>query len=449
MSEQPVLDLLLEPEWILPVESREPLRDHVLAVREGRIEALAPLEEMRHRRARKHLRLPGRVLFPGLVNAHTHAAMCLLRGLADDLPLRPWLEEHIWPTEQRWVSPEFVAAGSRLAVAEMIRSGTTCFNDMYFFPDETARVAARAGLRAVLGLLLVDFPSAWASGVEQYLERARDVHAELHGSALLSCTSAPHAPYTVGDDSLRRMRALAEELDLPLHMHVQETATEVADSLRIHGRRPLTRLDDLGLVDQRLLAVHATQLEDQEIELLAARGAHVLHCPESNLKLASGACPVQRLLEAGVNVALGTDGAASNNDLNLLGEARSAALLAKWREQDSSALPAAQVLEAATLGGARALGLDREIGSLVPGKQADLVIADLRRPETQPVYDPCSQLIYACDRSQVSHVWVAGRLLLEEGRLLTLDLEDILQEARGWGGRIAAARERPFPGQAV
>ena len=442
MPESPLLDLILEAEWIVPVAPpREVLRDHALLVREGRIVALLPVREARAHSARRRLALPGHVLFPGLVNAHTHAAMSLLRGFADDLPLHTWLNDHIWPAEQRWVSPEFVAAGSRLAIAEMIRGGTTCFNDMYFFPDETARVAVRAGLRAVLGLLLIDFPSAWASCAEEYLERARAVHAALRGEALLRCACAPHAPYTVSDVSLRRMRDLAEELDLPLHMHVQESAAEVEDSLRDHGMRPLARLDRLGLVDARLLAVHATQLEEPEIELLAERGAHVLHCPESNLKLANGVCPVQRLLAAGVNVALGSDGAASNNDLDMLGEARSAALAAKLREQDPSVLPAAQVLELATLGGARALGLDREIGSLTPGKQADLVAVDLRRPETQPVYDPVSQLIYACGRSQVSHLWVGGRPLLEEGRLLTLELEEILSEAQAWGVRIAAGRE--------
>ena len=437
-----MFDFLIEPEWILPVEPDVLLRDHVLAVKAGKIAALSPLAEAEHWQAKEHLKLPGHVLLPGFVNAHTHAAMTLFRGFANDLPLQTWLEEHVFPAERRWVDSEFVAAGSRLAVAEMIRGGTTCFNDMYFFPEETARVANQAGIRAVLGLLVLDFPTNWAANPDEYLARGRAVYEEFHGEDLLRFSCAPHAPYTVGDETLKRVRSMAEELDLPIHIHVHETRQEVEDAQKREGMRPLARLDRLGLLSCRLLAVHATDLTEDEICLLAKRGAHVLHCPESNMKLGSGVCEVGQLLEAGVNVALGTDGAASNNDLDMLGEGRSAAFLAKVSAMDSTILPANEVLKIATLGGARALNLDSEIGSLLVGKQADLTAVDLRCPETQPVYDPCAQLFYASDRSQVSHVWVGGRMLLKERQLLSVDLDTILSEAHSWGKRIASESKR-------
>jgi len=433
------IDTLIHADWIIPVDAHDRvLPRHSLAIQHGRILALLPRAEAQAQlRAVETLELPGHALIPGLINAHTHASMTLLRGLADDLPLMTWLNDHIWPAEGRWVSEDFVYDGTQLALLEMLRGGTTCFNDMYFFPDVTARAVAAAGMRACIGLILIDFPSAWADGPATYLAKGLQVHDRFRGHPLVHTAFAPHAPYSVSDGPLRRVATLAEELDLPIHMHLHETRDEIVQSLRDYGRRPLARLQDLGLVSPRLVAVHMTQLEPAEIELLATQGAHVVHCPESNLKLASGTSPVEeRLLPAGINCALGTDGTASNNDLDMLGEMRTAALLAKGETGNAAALPAAAVLRMGTLNGARALGIDAETGSLEPGKSADLVAVDLDQPETQPVYNPVSQIIYACSRSQVRHVWVGGRQLLRDRVPLTLDPSTILQHARDWGRRM-------------
>lgn len=433
------IDTLLFPRWIVPVEpAGVVLEGHALAIDQGRILDVLPAVDATARYlGRTTLHLPSHGLIPGLVNAHAHAAMSLLRGLADDLPLHEWLTGHIWPTEGRWVSEAFVHDGTQLAMAEMLRGGITCFNDMYFFPDVTARAASAAGMRACVGLVVIDFPSAWASGVDEYLDKGLALHENLRHDPLISTAFAPHAPYTVAPATLERVRTLADELERPIHIHVHETAAEVDEYRTRHGRRPLAHLDALGLLSPELLAVHMTQLDDAEIARVAETGVHVLHCPESNLKLASGFCPVAKLLAAGVNVALGTDGAASNNDLDMFGEMRSAALLAKAVAGDAAALPADRALHLATLGGARALGLDADIGSLVPGKWADVAAVDFGALEAQPLYHPLSQLVYASGRHQVTDVWVAGRHLLKNRVLTTLDADAIHQRARAWRDTIA------------
>jgi 5-methylthioadenosine/S-adenosylhomocysteine deaminase len=437
-----IINTLIHADWIVPVDDTDRvLEQHSLAIHNGRIQALLPTERAKIQyQPEEAFELPGHVLIPGLINAHTHAAMTLLRGLADDMPLMTWLSEHIWPAEKRWVSEEFVHDGTQLALLEMLRGGTTCFNDMYFFPEVTARAAAAAGLRASVGLIVIDFPSAWADNADDYIHKGLAIHDHFREHPLIHTAFAPHAPYSVSDPPLRRIATLAEELDIPIHMHVHETRDEVLQGLREHGKRPLARLNELGLVSPRLMAVHMTQLEPEEISGLATNGAHVVHCPESNLKLASGTSPVEeRLLPAGVNCALGTDGAASNNDLDMLGEMRSAALLAKGETRNAAALPAHNALRMATLNGARALGLDAEIGSLEPGKSADLVAVDLNRPETQPVYNPVSQLVYACSRGQINHVWVAGRHLLKNREPAILDMQQIVANAAQWRNRIVNA----------
>ncbi len=435
------IDTLLHARWVIPVEPEGVVLDHhAIAVEGGQIASILPSDEARKRyRPREERALPRHALIPGLVNAHTHAAMSLLRGLADDLPLMTWLNEYIWPAEKQWVSEEFVADGTRLAIAEMVRGGTTCFNDMYFFPDQAGRVAAAAGMRAVVGLILIDFPSAWAENADDYLRRGLEVHDQFRNDALISTAFAPHAPYTVSDPPLERVRVLADELEIPVHMHLHETRDEVKQGLARDGVRPLKRLAELGLLSPALAAVHMTQLQPEEIARFAESGGSVIHCPESNLKLASGFCPVADLLRAGVNVALGTDGAASNNDLDLFSEMRTAALLAKGVAMDASVLPAARALRMATLNGARALGLAGETGSLEPGKAADITAVDLGGLQSQPLYSPLSQLVYATGREQVSDVWVAGRQLLRDRQLLTLDAEEILARAREWRRRIAPA----------
>ena len=433
---------LLNARWIVPVEPEGLILDHhALAIQDGRILAILPREEAAARfSAGICLNLDRHVLIPGLINAHTHASMTLLRGLADDLPLPSWLREHIWPAEARWVNPEFVRDGTRLAIAEMLRGGVTCFNDMYFFPETTAAVARDCGMRACVGLIALDFPTAYARDFDEYLNKGLELHARLQTDPLVRTAFAPHAPYTVSAPALERIGQLAADLELPVHIHVHETAAEVAQFQARHGCRPLARLEQLGLLSPRLLAVHMTQLEAAEIERLARAGVHVAHCPESNLKLASGFCPTARLDAAGVNVALGTDGAASNNDLDLLGELRTAALLGKGVAGDAAALPAARMLRMATLNGARALGLAGETGSLEPGKAADVVAVNLGLPETEPVYQPVSQLVYAAGRHQVSDVWVAGRRLLADRRLTTLDPDEAVRRARDWRRKIAADR---------
>lgn len=433
------VELLIHAQWILPVDPQDrQLNDHALAINEGRIVALLPSETARREiQARRVVELPGHLLIPGLVNAHTHAAMVLMRGLADDLPLMTWLNEHIWPAEGRWVDPAFVADGTRLAVLEMLGGGVTCYNDMYFFPEVTAQVTAEAGMRAVVGMILVDFPTGYAASADDYIAKGLALHDYYRDHPLIRTAFAPHATYTVSADALQRVRTLADELEVPVHIHLHETRDEVVQSLRDHGERPLARLQAMGLVGPALVAVHMTQLEAGEIEMLAASGAHVVHCPESNLKLASGFCPVARLLDAGVNVALGTDGAASNNDLNMLGEMRTAALLGKGVAGSAAAVPAATALRMATINGARALGLEDEIGSLEPGKSADLVALDLNDWHSQPLYHPVSQLVYTASRQQVRHVWVRGQQLIRDGLPTRLDTGTIIAETRVWQERLA------------
>jgi 5-methylthioadenosine/S-adenosylhomocysteine deaminase len=432
------IDLLVHAPWIVTCDNaNNVLQDHCLAIADGRILAILPGTLARQRYlAAQELDLPGHALLPGLVNAHGHAAMSLLRGAADDLSLHEWLQDYIWPLEGRWVNEDFVYQGTRLAIAEMLRCGTTCFADMYFFPDAAARAAVELGMRAQLACPVIDFPTAWANNADEYISKATALHDEYRGHPLISIAFGAHSPYTVSDAPLRKIATFAEELDIPIHMHVHETAQEIHDALAASGQRPLQRLTELGLISPRMLCVHATQLNDEERALLGASGATVVHCPESNLKLASGFCEVGKLLDAGVNVALGTDGAASNNDLDMFSEMRTAALLAKAVAGNAAAVPAAQVLQMATRNGARALGLDSEIGSLEAGKSADLIAVRLDACNTQPLYNPVSQLVYSTNSRQVSHVWVAGRQLVENGELRTVDCHELMRAVALWQTRI-------------
>lgn len=435
------IDTLIKARWIIPVEPQgKVLENHALAIHAGRIVDILPAEHAGSQfQANQVEDLPRHALIPGLINTHTHAAMSLLRGNADDLPLMEWLNEHIWPLEQRFAGEEFVRDGTDLAIAEMLRGGVTCFNDMYFFPEITARQAALAGMRAIVGLIVVDFPTAWANGPNDYLSKGLALFDALKGGPLVNAAFAPHAPYTVSDEPLLRLRTLAEELDIPIHMHLHETLGEVEQSLSSHGMRPLKRLAQLDMLGPRFIAVHMTQLQDEEISAYAETGGSIVHCPESNLKLASGFCPLAKLVDKGITVALGTDGAASNNDLDVLGEMRTAALLAKGVAGDARAVPAATALRMATLNGAIALGLDSEIGSLKRGKSADIAALDLGDIETQPLYDPISDIVYAASRHQVTDVWVDGRRLLNKRELTTLDRNDIAARALAWRERMTSA----------
>jgi 5-methylthioadenosine/S-adenosylhomocysteine deaminase len=348
-----------------------------------------------------------------------------------------WLEEHIWPAEARHVSDEFVFDGSLLAMAEMLRGGITCVNDMYFFPGATARAALRTGMRAALGVIAIEFPSAYAPDAPGYLQKGLATRDAYQGEALLTFTLAPHASYTVADEMLKRMAVLAEELDLPIHMHVHETAGEIEQAVTQHGMRPLERMRRLGLVGPRLIAVHAVHLEDAELDLMAREGVSVAHCPSSNLKLASGIARVADMRLRGIRVGVGTDGAASNNRLDVFTEMRTAALLAKVTSGDASMIKAIEALEMATLDGARALGLDEHIGSITPGKWADLAAVELSSVETLPCFDPVSQLVYAAGREHVTHVWIAGSPRLADRCVAGIDEQDLRDKALWWQKRMS------------
>jgi len=430
-------DLLLLPQWLVPVEPGGWLADHAVAVQDGTILDVLPADIARARyRPARVLDLPGHALMPGLVNLHCHAAMSLMRGFADDLPLMPWLNAHIWSAEKRHVSEAFVRDGSLIAAAEMLAGGVTTVNDMYFFPGAAAEAFLQAGLRAALGMIVLDFPSAYAVDADDYLAKGLALRDRLKDETLLSFAFAPHAPHTLSDATFARIGTLAEQLGVPIHTHLHETEDEIRDSLKQHGVRPLERLARLGLLGPHFIGVHAVHLNEAEIGTLATHGCHVAHCPSSNLKLASGIAPVAALLEAGVNLGFGSDGAASNNRLDVFAEMRLAALLAKGASGNAAALPAAAALKAATLDAARALNLDDRIGSIAPGKRADLVAVDLSGPACQPVFDPVSQLVYAAGREHVTHAWVDGVAKLDNRRPIGLDPDDLAARARYWRDKL-------------
>ena len=431
--------VLLLPCLLVPVRPRLQVLEQMAVVVEGEsIVAVLPRSEALKSYADvERIELPEHVLIPGLINMHTHSAMSLLRGYADDLDLQVWLNEHIWPVEKTFLGPGFVHDGSRLAIAEMLRGGTTCFNDLYFFPQVTAAAAVAAGMRACVGLPVIDVPTVWAASENECIDKGMEVYSDWKGESLISVSFAPHAPYSVGDEALARIAGLSELNDMRVHMHVLESSWEVQESLRQHGKNPLDRLDNIGLLNERLLAVHMIKLNGADPDALSRKAVNVVHCPESNLKLGNGICPLARLHDSGVNVSLGTDGAASNNDLDLLGESRTAALLAKGYAADPCVMPAFQALEMLTINAAIALGKSDQLGSVEVGKLADLCAIRLGTLHTTPLYDVISHLIYAVSSQQVSHVWVGGKMLLENGRFLHLDEDDIMFRASYWADRIA------------
>ncbi|MGI9262981.1 MAG: TRZ/ATZ family hydrolase [Woeseiaceae bacterium] len=432
-------DTLILAGWCIPVEPHGiVLADHGVAITDGRIVDLLPAADARSRYAPgTTVERPGHVLIPGLINAHTHAAMTLLRGMADDLPLERWLRESVWPAEKRWVGTEFVRDGTRLALAEMLLSGCTCFSDQYFYPEIVAETAEDMGMRAVVATPVLEFASPWAENAAEYMAKGAElVHDRYADHALISSAFAPHSTGTVSDESFTDLRVLADQLDKPIQIHLHESAQEIEEALAATGERPIDRLERLGLINSSLLAVHAVHLTDEEISRFADAGVQVAHCPNSNLKLADGVARITQMQADGITVALGTDGAASNNLLSMPGEMRSAALVAKTQADDASALPAATALRMATLNGARALGLADQVGSLEGGKWADLTAIDLTRLNSQPVYDPISQLVYAIHANQVQDVWVAGRHQVENGTLLQASESDIVRRSSEWRDRI-------------
>ena len=432
------IQTLIHAKYIVPMDHQaQSLEDHCIAIQDGRILEILPATEATNKyssEANHHYHQ--HIIIPGLINCHTHAAMSLFRGLAHDLSLMQWLEEFIWPAEQKWVNEEFVELGTQLAITEMLRGGVTCFNDMYFFAETTAKVAAEAGVRAHIGMILLDFPTQYAKGPDEYFAKGLAIHDVYKSHPLIKCTFAPHAPYTVSNPPLEHIATLSNELELAVHIHLHETEHEISQSIEKYQMRPLQRLHEIGLLNSNLLAVHMTHLEDNEIELLAETQANVIHCPQSNLKLASGFCPLQKLNRKQINIALGTDSCASNDNLDVLEEMHTASLLAKGVANDASAFTAYESLSSATINAAKALGIDKETGSLEIGKAADFAAININSPEAQPMYDPIGHLVYATQRNQVTDVWVAGKQLLHNRQLKTLDQNEILSRTKQWNEKI-------------
>ncbi len=438
MTQSIKIDTLLTARWIIPVEPAETvLSDHAIAINKGIIIGILPIEEAHAQfDPIQRITLDNHALIPGLINLHTHAAMTFMRGLADDIPLMEWLNNHIWPTESQHVSSEFVFDGTRLACAEMIKGGITCFNDMYFFPEAAVDAALVSGMRAAIGMIVIDFPSAYASDTDDYLAKGLALRDQYQQHPQLSFCFAPHAPYTVSDKAFTRLLTYAEQLDLPIHTHLHETQDEIRISIESHGVRPIERLHKLGLIGPNLIAVHMTQLTDDEINLMAQQDCTIAHCPSSNMKLANGFSPIASLLAQNINVGLGTDSAASNNRLDMFEEMRLAALLAKAVSGRADVMTAHKTLQMSTLAGARALGIDHITGSLTAGKAADVTAVDFSDLNLMPCYDPVSHLIYTAGREQVSHVWVNGKMLLNNRQLTTLDETELQKNAAFWQQRI-------------
>ena len=436
-----IIDLLIEARWIAAVDPDVVYKNHAVAIHGGRILAILPASEARIRfTPDKNVTLADHILIPGLINLHTHAAMTLMRGLADDRPLMDWLQNHIWPAEAAHMSAQFVLDGTRLACAEMLKGGITCFNDMYFFPEAAAAAASEYGMRAMLGITAIEFPTPYASDADDYLNKGLAVRELWLNNPLIGFCIAPHAPYTVSDQTFDRVMTLSAQLNLPVHCHIHETAHEIEESLKQYKRRPLDRLHELGLLGPNFIGVHAVHLNDHDLELLADTGSNIAHCPTSNLKLASGFAPVAQMRQLGINIGLGTDGAASNNRLDLFGEMRLASLLAKGLTGDASALPANEILRMATLNAANAIGLGREIGSITPGKSADLCAVDLGALEARPCFDPVSHLINVAGRECVSHVWVAGKCCVDHKTLLRDDQNSLESAVALWQNALEVRR---------
>ncbi|GGC55869.1 TRZ/ATZ family hydrolase [Marinobacter halophilus] len=431
-------DIRINARWLIPVQPFNVVLEHQAVILQGsRIAAVLPQAEADLAyRTRETLNLNSHVVLPGLINLHGHTAMSLFRGMADDLPLMTWLNDHIWPAEGRFVGEQFVLDGSRLAMAEMLRTGTTTFSDMYFFPEITAQAAHDVGMRAQVCFPLMDMPTVWGSGPEEYLHKGAALIEQWRNDDYIMPAIGPHAPYTVSDQPLRSAVALSEQTGTAIQLHLHETAFEVEDALKNSGQRPVSRMAELGILGSNTQCVHMTQIDDSDLQQLSRAGAHVVHCPESNLKLASGLCPVQKLMDHGINVSIGTDGAASNNDLDLFGELKTAAMIAKVVAGDASALSAHRALEMATMNGARALGRDHELGSVTAGKLADLIAVDLSDPYLQPVYDPASHLIYSNHGRAVSHSWIHGVPQLQDGRLTRIDVPDLMLRVSDWRRQI-------------
>lgn len=432
------VDLIIRAPWTIPVTPQSPiLEDAAIAIRNGQIIEVGPSADIQLvYQAAEQVELTSHILLPGLINAHGHAAMSLFRGHAEDTELQAWLHERIWPLEARWVDADFVRDGTRLAIAEMLHSGITCFSDMYFFPEVAASEAKSAGMRAQVAFPVIEFANAWSQTSEEGVHKGLALHDLYRNDPHIHIAFGPHSVYSIQSADLDRILMYSEELDINIQIHLHENAAELATNRKLFGTSGVHHLHQHQLLSPRLQAVHMTQIEDEELVLLAENNVQVVHCPTSNAKLASGVCPVTDLIEAGVNVCLGTDGAAANNCLDLLGEARLASLMAKLRSGDAAALPAKTVLEMATINGAKALGLADRIGSLEPGKAADIIAVDISAPAQQPLYDPLAQLIHSNAGQRVSEVWVDGIRLMRNGALTQVDESAMFSSTAAWQQKI-------------
>lgn len=432
------VDAILNCRWVIPIEPHEVIHSHYsIVIDKGKILDLLPQHDAtQHYHAVETHRLDDHAVLPGFINTHTHSPMVLFRGLADDLPLMEWLNNHIWPAEAKWLSEEFIFDGTELALMEMVKGGTTCFNEHFFFPKAIATATLESQLRACIGATIINFPNNWSKNENDAFAKFLEFYTEYKQHHLISTSLAPHAPYTTSDNILKTIQGFSDSHQLTIHMHLQETAQEVEESIKNFGKRPVQRLWDLGLLSNRFQAVHMTQVTQDDIDLLQSSGSHVIHCPESNLKLASGLCPVETLSQHQINVTLGTDGAASNNDLDMISEMRTAALLGKMVAKNATAVKAAYALKMATLNGAIAMGLQDKIGSVTPGKEADLIAINLSEANTQPTYNPISQIVYSANKSQITDMWVAGCHIMKNRELKTIDENKVLSTAKKWQQRL-------------
>lgn len=437
----PDFDTVLHPDWVVPIAPRrEVFTAFSVALKDGQIAAIAPRDQAQNFDADEHVALAGTALMPGLINLHCHAAMALLRGYADDLPLMTWLQQFIWPTESHFISQEFVRDGSELAIADLLMGGTTTMADQYFFPEITAEVADRVGLRALLTFPVIDVETAWARDAEACINRGLALRDQYRDHDRIEVGFGPHSTYMVSEKTLARVAMLAEELDAPTQIHLHETREEVLSSVERVGMRPIDFLEQVGLLGPRTQCVHMTALGDQDIATIAKHGAQVVHCPRSNLKLGSGICPVQKLMDHDINVALGTDGAASNNRLSMLGEMQIASLIGKTQHGDPKAVDAWAALEMATMNGAIALGQQEKIGTIEVGKTADLIALDLSGVHHWPRHDIASSLVYATHGNEVAWSWIAGKPMVANGQLQTLDYRDLQTRAMRWSEQLSAFR---------
>lgn len=438
------VDQILSSRWLIPMNgTHQFLENRSIAIKDGKIAAVLPTEQMLKAYDAPVVEdFKNSVLMPGFVNAHTHLAMSLMRGIADDLPLMTWLNDHIWPAECASVSAEFVRDGVEFALAELIKGGVTCVNDMYFFAKEAAEVMNKVGIRGRVGETIFNVETPWSPNVEACYQHNLELMEAVKDYELVDATICAHAPYTNNEESLLKTLEFAEKYDKPIHIHLQETFDEVNQHQALYRERPVETMARLGLLSDRMIAVHMTQVSQEDIDAFKAKGGSIVHCPESNMKLSSGACPVSTLLEQGLNVALGTDGAASNNDLDMFGEMRTAAFMAKLVDENPESLKAHEVLEMATINGARALHYGSTIGSLEEGKAADVIAIDLSDLHTQPVYNPISQLVYAAGSQQVTDSWVAGNRLLKNRELTTISESAVIEKANVWHGKISAVLNR-------